>query len=160
MANELRGDQDPRGRRFAIAASSFNEFIVNSLVEGAKRSLAAAGVDDSQLDVAWCPGAVELPLVAKKLAETGRYAGIVALGAVIRGGTPHFDYVCSIAADGLTRVSLDSGVPVSFGVLTVDTMEQAIERTGESTGNKGCEAAEATLEMASLLAVIEEAGRA
>jgi len=158
MGQEFRGSLEHAGRRFAIAASSFNEFIVNSLVEGACRSMKSAGVDDANLDIAWCPGAVELPLLVKKLAESGRYAGVVALGAVIRGGTPHFEYVSSIAADGITRVALDSGVPISFGVLTVDTMEQAIERTGESTGNKGCEAAEATLEMASLLSSIDSAG--
>jgi len=159
MGLEFNGSHDVAGRRFAIVAATFNEFIVKSLVEGAQRTLAEVGLPDSDLDLAWCPGAVELPLVAKRLAESGRYDGVVALGCVIRGGTPHFEYVSSIAADGITRASLDSGVPIAFGVLTVDTMEQAIERSGPSTGNKGCEAAEAAIEMVSLLASIDAAGQ-
>lgn len=159
MVHEFTGSQDIAGRRFAIVASSFNDFIVRPLVEGAQRTFDAVGVSAEDLDLAWCPGAVELPLVAKKLAESGRYDGIVALGCVLRGGTPHFDYVCSIAAEGITRASLDSGLPISFGVLTVDTMEQAIERAGPDTGNKGCEAAEAAIEMVSLLASIDAVGQ-
>jgi 6,7-dimethyl-8-ribityllumazine synthase len=159
MGTEFRGGREVDGRRFAIVAASFNEYIVKSLVEGAQRSLSGAGVRDADVDLAWCPGAVELPLVAKKLADSGRYHGVVALGCVVRGGTPHFDYVCSIAADGITRAALDSGIPIAFGVLTCDSMEQAIERAGPSTGNKGCEAAEAAIEMVSLLAAIDSAGQ-
>ena len=159
MVHEFLGSQEVEGRRFAIVASSFNEFIVRPLVEGAQRTFDALGLPAENLDLAWCPGAVELPLVAKKLADSGRYDGIVALGCVLRGGTPHFDYVCSIVADGITRASLDSGLPIAFGVLTVDTMEQAIERSGPNTGNKGSEAAEAAVEMVSLLASIDAPGQ-
>jgi 6,7-dimethyl-8-ribityllumazine synthase len=159
MVREFLGSQEVEGRRFAIVASSFNEFIVRPLVEGAQRTFDALGLPAENLDLAWCPGAVELPLVAKKLADSGRYDGIVALGCVLRGGTPHFDYVCSIVADGITRASLDSGLPIAFGVLTVDTMEQAIERSGPNTGNKGSEAAEAAVEMVSLLASIDAPGK-
>jgi 6,7-dimethyl-8-ribityllumazine synthase len=159
MVHEFQGSQEVQGRRFAIVASSFNEFIVRPLVEGAQRTFDALGLPAEDLDLAWCPGAVELPLVAKKLADSGRYDGIVALGCVLRGGTPHFDYVCSIVADGVTRASLDSGLPIAFGVLTVDTMEQAIERCGPNTGNKGSEAAEAAIEMVSLLASIDAPGQ-
>jgi 6,7-dimethyl-8-ribityllumazine synthase len=159
MVHEFLGSQEVEGRRFAIVASSFNEFIVRPLVEGAQRTFDALGLPAEDLDLAWCPGAVELPLVAKKLADSGRYDGIVALGCVLRGGTPHFDYVCSIVADGITRASLDSGLPIAFGVLTVDTMEQAIERSGPNTGNKGSEAAEAAVEMVSLLASIDAPGQ-
>jgi 6,7-dimethyl-8-ribityllumazine synthase len=159
MVHEFLGSQEVEGRRFAIVASSFNEFIVRPLVEGAQRTFDALGLPAEDLDLAWCPGAVELPLVAKKLADSGRYDGIVALGCVLRGGTPHFDYVCSIVADGIARASLDSGLPIAFGVLTVDTMEQAIERSGPNTGNKGSEAAEAAVEMVSLLASIDAPGQ-
>jgi len=159
MVHEFLGSQEVEGRRFAIVASSFNEFIVRPLVEGALRTFDALGLPAEDLDLAWCPGADELPLVAKKLADSGRYDGIVALGCVLRGGTPHFDYVCSIVADGIARASLDSGLPIAFGVLTVDTMEQAIERSGPNTGNKGSEAAEAAVEMVSLLASIDAPGQ-
>ena len=157
MGKEFYGTRNAEGRRFAIVAASFNEYIVKSLVEGAKRSVLAAGVGENDLDIAWCPGAVELPLVAQKLADTGRYDGIIALGCVIRGGTPHFEYVSGIAANGITRASLDTGVPISFGVLTVESIEQAIERAGTKMGNKGCEAADAAIEMVTLLAAIEAA---
>jgi 6,7-dimethyl-8-ribityllumazine synthase len=159
MGLEFQGGPEAAGRRFAIVASSFNDYIVKSLVEGAQRALHGAGVRESDLDLAWCPGAVELPLVAKKLADSGRYDGLVALGCVIRGGTPHFDYVCSIAADGITRAALDSGIPIAFGVLTCDSMEQAIERAGPDTGNKGCEAADAAIEMVNLFTALDSAGQ-
>jgi 6,7-dimethyl-8-ribityllumazine synthase len=142
------GSRMAPGKRFAIAAGRFNEFVVKALVEGAVTTLEAAG---GTVDVAWCPGAVEIPLVAQKLAESGRYDAIVAIGAVIRGGTPHFDYVAGMAANGIARASQATGVPISFGVLTVDTIEQAIERAGTKMGNKGAEAAEAAIAMATLL---------
>ena len=155
MGREFHGAVSGDGMQIAIVASSYNDVIVKSLVRGATASLLACGASEADIDLAWCPGAVELPLVAKRLADTGNYAAVVALGCVIRGGTPHFEYVSSIAADGLTRASLDSGVPISFGVLTVDTMEQAIERAGAKMGNKGCEAADAAVAMANLLAAID-----
>lgn len=142
------GSRMAPGKRFAIAAGRFNEFVVKALVEGAVTTLEAAG---GTVDVAWCPGAVEIPLVAQKLAESGRYDAIVAIGAVIRGGTPHFDFVAGQASAGIARVALDTGVPTSFGILTVDTIEQAIERAGTKMGNKGAEAAIAAIEMVDLL---------
>ena len=157
MGMHFHGTRNAEGRRFAIVAASFNEFIVKPLVEGATRSILGAGVSEDDLDIAWCPGAVELPLVAQKLADTGRYDAVVAIGCVIRGGTAHFEYVSGMAANGIARASLDTGVPISFGVLTVESIEQAIERAGTKLGNKGCEAAEAAIEMVTLLASIEAA---
>jgi 6,7-dimethyl-8-ribityllumazine synthase len=178
MGRLFEGSQDAAGRRFAIAAARFNESITSSLVDGARRTLEAAGGD---VDVAWCPGGVELPLVALKLARSARYDAIVAIGCVIRGGTPHFDYVAQIAADGIREASAQTGVPIAFGVLTCDTMEQALDRAGPVTDdmisgraaaeaakldepgdagvNKGIEAAEAVIEMVSLLAALESADR-
>ena len=159
MGQEFHGGRSAAGKRFAIVASSFNDYIVKSLVDGAQRSLLGCGATEADIDLAWCPGAVELPLVAKRLADTGRYDAVVALGCVIRGGTPHFDYVCSMAANGINSASLESGVPISFGVLTVESIEQAIERAGTKMGNKGCEAADAAVEMANLLASIDSVVR-
>lgn len=142
----------PEGARFAVVASRFNDLIVRRLVEGALDQFARSGVDAEAVDVAWCPGAFELPLVAVRLARTGRYAAIVAVGCVIRGATDHFEHVAGGVASGLQRAALDAGVPVLFGVLTVDTLEQAFERAGSKAGNKGAEAAAGALEMAHLLA--------
>jgi 6,7-dimethyl-8-ribityllumazine synthase len=142
----------PAGARFAIAASRFNEAIVRRLVEGAIEQFVRSGVDRGAVDVAWCPGAFELPLVSRRFAESARYAAVVALGCVIRGDTDHYEYVSRAAADGILRASLDTGVPVMFGVLTVDTVEQAMERAGADTNNKGAEAAAGAVEMAHLLA--------
>jgi len=141
----------PAGARFAIAASRFNDPIVRRLVEGAVEQFARSGVDRDAVDIAWCPGAFELPLVARRLAESGRYAAIVTLGCVIRGDTDHYEYVAGGAADGVLRASLDTGVPVLFGVLTVDTVAQAMERAGADPGNKGAESAAGAVEMAQLL---------
>ena len=141
--------------RIALVASRFNRFIVDQLVEGARDALRRRGVaDDSQLLV-WVPGAFELPLLADRLAASGRFDAIVALGAVIRGGTPHFDYVAGTCADGLSRVALDRGVPVAFGVLTTDDVEQALERAGTGEGNKGFDAAVTALEMADTLRALD-----
>jgi 6,7-dimethyl-8-ribityllumazine synthase len=148
MGQIFEGEGSAPGMRFAVAAGRFNEFIVKALVEGATRTLEGAG---GSVDVAWCPGAVELPLVCQKLAESGRYDAVVAIGCVIRGGTPHFEYVSGMAANGVLKASMDTGVPISFGVLTVESIEQAIERAGTKMGNKGHEAALAALEMATLL---------
>jgi 6,7-dimethyl-8-ribityllumazine synthase len=137
--------------RFCLIAARFNSHIVDNLVAGAMDTLMRHGARDTDVDLVRVPGAVELPLAAKRVADARKYDAIIALGAVIRGGTPHFDYVCSQASAGLAQVSLDAGLPVSFGVLTVDTIEQAIERAGTKAGNKGEEAALAAIEMVNLL---------
>lgn len=141
----------PDGSRFAIVASRFNEAIVRRLVEGASEALARHGADPENVDVAWCPGAFEIPLLAQRLATTGHYDAVICLGAVIRGATAHFDYVAGPVASGCARVMLDTGVPVMFGVLTVDTLDQAWERAGTKAGNKGAEAAAGAVEMVDLL---------
>ncbi|MBY0086180.1 6,7-dimethyl-8-ribityllumazine synthase [Brevibacillus brevis] len=138
------------GLRVGIVAGRFNELIVSKLVGGALDALKRHGVEEEQVDVAWVPGAFEIPLIAKKMAESGRYDAVVTLGAVIRGSTPHFDYVCNETAKGVASLSLSTGVPVIFGVLTTDNIEQAIERAGTKAGNKGWEAATAAIEMANL----------
>ena len=143
-----------KGLRFGLVVGRFNEFISTRLLDGALDCLRRHEVDDSDIDVAWVPGAFEMPLVAQRMAASGRYDAIVCLGAVIRGGTPHFDYVAAEAAKGIAKVSLDSGVPVIFGVLTTDTIEQAVERAGTKAGNKGWAAALTALEMANLLRVL------
>jgi len=148
---ELRGDFASRGRRFAIAASRFNELVVGKLVEGAVECLRAHGVAEDDLDVAWVPGAFELPLAARRLAATGTYDAVVCLGAVIRGETAHFDHVAGQAAGGIREAAEATGVPVIFGVLATDTLEQALDRAGGKHGNKGWDAAMAAMEMASLL---------
>jgi 6,7-dimethyl-8-ribityllumazine synthase len=140
-----------RGLKFALVVGRFNELISTRLHEGALDCLRRHEVSDDDIDVAWVPGAFELPLVAAKLAGSGRYDAVVCLGAVIRGGTPHFEYVASEAAKGIAKVGLDTGVPVVFGVLTTDTIEQAVERAGTKAGNKGWAAALSALEMADLL---------
>jgi 6,7-dimethyl-8-ribityllumazine synthase len=147
---QLRGD----GLRVAIAASRFNEAIVARLVDGAVDGLRRHGVDSEAIDVAWAPGAFELPLVAARLAASGLYDTVITLGAVIRGATGHYELVAGQCAAGVQRAQLDTGIPVVFGVLTTDTVEQAIERAGTKAGNKGFEAAAAAIEMANLLAQI------
>jgi 6,7-dimethyl-8-ribityllumazine synthase len=134
----------------------FNHLISTQLLEGACERLAEAGVKPEDVHVAWVPGAFEIPLAARVLAKSGRYHALVALGAVIRGGTPHFDYVCRAVTDGACEVMQATGVPVAFGVLTTDDVEQALERAGGAAGNKGAEAAEAALEMAHLCARLEK----
>ena len=140
--------------RYAIAVGRFNSFVVESLLAGALDALKRHGVSDSNITIVRVPGAWELPLVAKKLVATGNYDAIIALGAVIRGGTPHFDFVAGECAKGLGVVSLDSGLPVIFGVLTVDSIEQAIERSGTKAGNKGADAAMVAIEMISVLKAV------
>ena len=140
--------------RYAIAVGRFNSFVVESLLSGALDALKRHGVSDSNITIVRVPGAWELPLVAKKLVATGNYDAIIALGAVIRGGTPHFDFVAGECAKGLGVVSLDSGLPISFGVLTVDSIEQAIERSGPKAGNKGADAAMVAIEMISVMKAV------
>lgn len=144
----------PQGK-FALVVGRFNSFVVESLVEGAIDALTRHGVNKDDITIIRAPGAFELPLVAQKIAQRDEFAAIIALGAVIRGGTPHFEYVAGECTKGLAQVSLSYDVPVSFGVLTVDSIEQAIERSGTKAGNKGAEAALSALEMVSLLAQLE-----
>lgn len=151
----LEGDLQCRELRFAVLAARFNEFIVDQLVKGAVETLRRHGASDKQIEVVRVPGAFDMPVVARKLALSKRYDAIVALGAVIKGATAHFDYVAGECAGGLARVANDTGVPVAFGVLTTDTIEQAIERAGTKAGNKGSEAAVTALELANLLRKIE-----
>ena len=148
---ELRGDFASRGRRFAVVAARFNEVVVSKLVEGAVACLRAHGVAEDDLEVAWVPGAFELPLAARTFAATGTYDGVVCLGAVIRGETAHFDHVAGQAAAGIREAAEATGVPVTFGVLATDTLQQAVDRAGGKHGNKGWDAAMAAMEMASLL---------
>jgi 6,7-dimethyl-8-ribityllumazine synthase len=152
---EFAGDPRGEGRRVGIVVSRFNELITERLLAGARSCLADHGVAETQIDVAWTPGAWELPLAAGHLIEKRRCDGVVALGCVVRGDTPHFDYVAGAAAHGLRRVAERTGVPVAFGVLTTDTMEQALARAGGKGGNKGWEAAIAVLEMLDLLGKLE-----
>jgi 6,7-dimethyl-8-ribityllumazine synthase len=151
----LEGDLQCRELRFAVLAARFNEFIVDQLVKGAVETLRRHGASDKQIEIVRVPGAFDMPLVARKLALSKRYDAIVALGAVIKGATAHFDYVAGECAGGLARVANDTGVPVAFGVLTTDTIEQAIERAGTKAGNKGADAAVTALELANLLRKIE-----
>lgn len=144
---QLVGD----GLRFAIAVSRFNEFITRKLFEGTMDGFLRHGVAAGDIDVAWTPGTFELPLVARRLARSGKYDAVVCLGAVIRGGTPHFEYIANQAARGVAQAGWDSGVPVTFGILTTDTLEQAVERAGTKAGNKGFDAAMTAIEMASLM---------
>jgi 6,7-dimethyl-8-ribityllumazine synthase len=148
---ELRGDFASRGRRFAVVAARFNELVVTKLVDGAVACLRAHGVAEDDLEVAWVPGAFELPLAARTFAATGTYDGVVCLGAVIRGETAHFDHVAGQAAAGIREAAEATGVPVTFGVLATDTLQQAMDRAGGKHGNKGWDAAMAAMEMASLL---------
>ena len=137
--------------RIGIAAARFNEFITSKLLSGALDSLKRRGVRDEDIDVAWVPGAFEIPLAAKKMAESGRYDAVICLGAVIRGSTTHYDYVCSEVSKGIAHISLETGVPVMFGVLTTENIEQAVERAGTKAGNKGADCAESAVEMVDLL---------
>ena len=152
------GVHDGSGRRIAVVAARFNEMITGKLVDGALAGLAKHGVDADAVDVAWVPGAFEIPLVASRMARSGRYAAVVCLGAVIRGDTAHFDLVANESARGIARVALDTGVPVIFEVLATDDLAQAEARAGGAHGNKGWEAAEAALEMAWLLDRLPAAG--
>lgn len=151
MGRVFEGTLVGTGKKIAIAASRFNAFITEQLVTGAVDALRRHGVNPDDIDTAWVPGAFELPLAAQRLAACGQYAAVICLGTVIRGATPHFDYVAGGAASGIGQAALQTGVPVIFGVLTTDTIEQAIERAGTKAGNKGADAALTALEMANLL---------
>ncbi len=151
MPKTLEGKLVSSGKKYGIVVSRFNEFISSRLLGGAIDAMARHGVKDDEITVAWTPGAFEIPIVAKKMAESGKFDAVVALGAVIRGNTPHFDYVASEVSKGVAQISLSTGVPVLFGVLTTETIEQAIERAGTKAGNKGFDAAVAAIEMVNLL---------
>mgnify|MGYP001438375481 CR=1 FL=1 len=151
MTHIIEGHFTGADKRFGIIASRFNEFITNKLVGGALDAFARHGVPEDNITVAWVPGAFEIPLVAKKMAESGRYDAVIALGCVIRGATPHFDYVAAESAKGVGHVMLDANLPVLYGILTTDNIEQAIERAGTKAGNKGVDAAMGALEMVNLL---------
>ena len=153
--NVYEGKLIAEGVRIGIVAARFNEFIVSKLLSGCEDALLRHGVRPEDITVAWVPGAFEIPLVAGKLAKSGKFDAVIALGAVIRGSTSHYDYVCAEVSKGVASVSLDSGVPVLFGVLTTDTIEQAIERAGTKAGNKGAECAQGAIEMANLLRALE-----
>jgi 6,7-dimethyl-8-ribityllumazine synthase len=147
----LAGHLTAQGLSFGIVVSRFNEFITKALLEGALDALQRHGADESHITVAWVPGSFEIPIAAKALAQSGRFDGIIALGCVIRGATTHYDHLASAVTSGLSSVALESGLPVAFGVLTVESIEQGIERAGSKAGNKGAEAALVAVEMANLL---------
>jgi len=150
LAKRYAGSLLGEGLRFGLVVSRFNEFITNRLLEGAQDALSRHGVKEDDIDIAWTPGSFEIPLIAKKMAQTGRYSAVICLGAVIRGGTPHYDYIATEVSKGIALVGLETGVPVLFGVVTADTLEQAIERAGTKAGNLGFQAAMSAIEMANL----------
>lgn len=150
MANMLEGYISGKGLKIGIVAARFNEFITSRLLSGALDALHRHETADGDIDIAWVPGAFEIPIAAKKMAESGRYDTVICLGAVIRGSTSHYDYVCSEVSKGVAQVGLTSGVPTIFGVVTTENIEQAIERAGTKAGNKGADAAVAAMEMANL----------
>ncbi|WP_079528462.1 6,7-dimethyl-8-ribityllumazine synthase [Halobacillus hunanensis] len=150
MVKTLEGNLVGSGLKIGIVVGRFNDFITGRLYDGALDGLKRHGVNTDDVEVAWVPGAFEIPMVAGKMANSGKYDAVITLGAVIRGSTPHFDYVCGEAAKGVSQASVQSGVPVIFGVITTDTIEQAIERAGTKAGNKGWEAATGAIEMANL----------
>ena len=151
MANIIEGNITAEGLRFAIVASRFNEFITSKLLEGALDMLRRHGAAEDAVDVVWVPGAFEIPLAAKKLAASGKYDAVICVGAVIRGATSHYDYVCNEVSKGVAQAGLSTGVPVIFGVVTTENIEQAVERAGTKAGNKGADGAMAAMEMANLL---------
>ena len=151
MAKYIEGDLQGKGRKIGIIVARFNSFISEKLLEGAMDSLVRSGVADDDIDVARVPGAFEIPLVAQKMAGSGKYDAVICIGVVIRGATPHFDYVAGEVAKGTAQVMLDTGVPVLFGVLTTESIEQAIERAGTKAGNKGSDVAVAAIEMINLV---------
>lgn len=157
MPRFIEGSFKGDGRKIGIVVARFNSFIAERLLEGALDTLLRSGVADADIDVARAPGAFEIPLVARKMAKSGKYDAVLCLGAVIRGSTPHFDYVSAEMSKGIAQVMLETGLPVLFGVLTTDTIEQAVERAGTKAGNKGADTARAALEMINLLDGLDQA---
>ncbi len=150
----IEGQLTTNGEKFCIIISRFNEFIGSKLLSGAIDELRRHGVNEDNIDIVWVPGAFEIPVIAKKVAKTDKYNAIITLGAVIKGSTGHYDYVCAEVSKGIAQVSLETGVPVIFGVLTTENIEQAIERAGTKAGNKGSDAAKTAIEMANLVKLI------
>jgi len=151
MSKPIEGMLVGKGLKFGLVASRFNDFITRRLVEGAEDALLRHGVKAEDIDVAWVPGSFEIPVVAKKLAQASRYDAVICLGAVIRGGTPHFDYIAAEVTKGIAMVGLETSLPVIYGMITADTLEQAIERAGTKEGNQGFKAASTAIEMANLM---------
>lgn len=154
--NVFEGKVISEGIKVGIVCARFNEFIVSKLLGGCEDTLVRHGVKDEDIDVAWVPGAFEIPLIASKMAKSGKYDAVIALGAVIRGSTSHYDYVCAEVSKGVATVSLNSNIPVMFGILTTDTIEQAIERAGTKAGNKGADCAQGAIEMVNLIRSLEK----
>ncbi|MFC1990530.1 6,7-dimethyl-8-ribityllumazine synthase [Chloroflexota bacterium] len=150
MGKQFEGMLLGKGLKFGLVVSRFNEFFSQKLLEGAKDALLRHGVSEEDIDIAWVPGSFEIPQIALKLAQAKKYDAVICLGAVIRGGTPHFDYIAAEVTKGIAKIGLDTGLPVIYGVITTDTLEQAIERSGTKAGNKGFEAAVSAIEMANL----------
>ena len=155
MAKSYEGMLLGKGLKFGVVVSRFNEVITTRLLDGAKDAFLRHGVAEVDIDVAWTPGSFEIPLIAQKMARSKKYNAIICLGAVIRGGTPHFDYIAGEVTKGIANVNLDTGVPVIYGVITTDTLEQAVERSGTKAGNKGFDAAVSAIEMANLVKTLE-----
>ncbi len=151
MSKRFEGMLLGKGLKFGLVVSRFNEFFSKKLLEGAQDALLRHGVNEEDIEVAWTPGSFEIPLIAQKLAQTKKYDAVICLGAVIRGGTPHFDYIAGEVTKGIAQVNLATGIPVIYGVITTDTLEQAIERSGTKEGNKGFDAAVSAIEMANLI---------
>lgn len=160
MTTTYEGNLVAKGLRFGIVASRFNDLITRRLLSGALDALTRHGADEGQVDVAWVPGAFELPMVAQVMAQSARYDAVICLAAIIRGATPHFEYVAAEAAKGIAKVGLDTGVPTIYGVLTADSIEQAIERAGTKSGNRGFDAARSAIEMANLMRTLPVKGQA
>ena len=155
MPNIIEGKFEAKNKRFAIVVSRWNQFVVNKLVDGALDALRRHSVEEENITITYCPGAFEIPLIVQKLAQTGNYDSIIAVGAIIRGSTPHFDFIASETTKGIAHVMLQTGIPCILGVLTTDSIEQAIERSGAKSGNKGFEAALSAIEMTSLITEIK-----
>ncbi|HUT75406.1 MAG TPA: 6,7-dimethyl-8-ribityllumazine synthase [Armatimonadota bacterium] len=159
MPKTYEGKLTAEGLNFAIVVGRFNEFITGKLLGGAMDALQRHGAQTEQIEVAWAPGSFEIPLVAQKLADSGKYDAVICLGAVIRGATPHFEYVAAEAAKGIAQAGLKSGVPVIYGIVTADTIEQAVERAGTKSGNRGFDAAVSAMEMANLMRALPRKGK-
>jgi len=155
MAKVIQGELIAKGKRFGIVASRFNDFITKKLLEAALDILIRHGAKETEVEVAWVPGSFEMPLIASKMAMSKKYNAIICLGTVIRGATPHFEYIANEVAKGIARINLDTGIPVIFGVITADNIEQAIERAGTKAGNKGKDAALSAIEMVNLLGAMK-----
>jgi len=151
MSKPFEGNLLGKGLKFGLVVSRFNEFFTKKLLEGAQDALLRHGVNEEDIEIAWVPGSYEIPLIAKKLAETKKYDAVICLGVVIRGGTPHFEYIAAQVSRDISRVGLETGLPVIYGIITADTLEQAIERSGTKAGNRGFEAAQYAIEMANLI---------